>query len=136
MTDERLAMELRAKVRAAMPDVRRDLERLVRIPSVSAPGHDPEPVRRSAECVAEILASAGARVRVLEAPGALPAVVGEVDAELGAPQVLLYAHHDVQPEGTSGWLSPPYEPTERDGRLYGRAAYPITRPACSPMLPR
>ena len=112
--------ELRAKVRAVMPGVRADLERLARIPSVSAAGHDPEPVRRSAACVAEILAASGATVRVLEAPGAHPAVVGEVAGPPGAPRVLLYAHHDVQPEGSTGWLSHPYEPIERDGRLYGR----------------
>ena len=121
MNDADLATELRAKVRAVMPGVRADLERLARIPSVSAPGHDAEPLRRSAACVAEILAASGAAVRVLEAPGAHPAVVGEVAGPPGAPRVLLYAHHDVQPEGApEPWRTPAYEPTERDGRLYGR----------------
>ena len=122
MRDDVLANEIREKVRRVMPGVRRDLERLVRIPSVSAPGHEAEPLRRSAACVAEILAASGARVRILEAPGGHPAVLGEVAGPPGAPRVLLYAHHDVQPEGASGWLTPPYEPAVRDGRLYGRGA--------------
>lgn len=122
-SDLALAASLRAKVRGSMPRLRADLERLVRIPSVSAPGHDPQAVYRSAELVAELLGASGARARLLEAPGAHPAVVGTVDGPAGAPRVILYAHHDVQPEGPRDlWRSDPYEPVEREGRLYGRGA--------------
>ncbi len=104
-----------------MPDVRAGLERLVRIPSVSAAWHDPEVVRRSAHAVAGELSAAGMQTRLLEIDGAHPAVLGTVPAPEGAPTVLLYAHHDVQPTGPIElWSSDPFEPIERDGRLYGR----------------
>ena len=101
------------------------LRDLVRIPSVSAAGHDPAAPRRSAEATAELLRAAGLDdVRLAEVGAAPPYVLGEwLGAGPDAPTVLLYAHHDVQPVGTPDrWTSPPFEPTLRDGRLYARGA--------------
>src|SRR2546429_2627043 len=130
------AEALRERIRSLMPNVRADLERMVRIPSVSAQGFDPEPVQRSAELTRDVLTAAGLDARVLEParPGH-PAVLGRIPAPEGAPTVLLYAHHDVQPPGSEElWTSPPFEPAERDGRLFGRGAAD-DRPAWRSMRP-
>jgi acetylornithine deacetylase/succinyl-diaminopimelate desuccinylase-like protein len=113
--------ELRAAIRREMPGVRADLERLVRIPGIAFAGFDHSHVERSAEAVAELLRGAGIPdVRIVR-QGGQPAVIGSRPAPPGAPTVLLYAHHDVQPVGDrTQWETDPFEPVERDGRLYGR----------------
>lgn len=113
--------DLVARVREVLPSVRTDLENLVRIESVWAdPARHPE-VQRSAETVSLLLREAGFDDVQIVAEGGAPAVIARHPAPAGAPTVLLYAHHDVQPEGDRAqWLSPPFEPTERSGRLYGR----------------
>ena len=112
----------RASVESSFHRIRSDLEDLVRIPSVSAAGFGAENVRRSAEATAEWLRRSGfSDVRLLEVDGSHPAVYGIARGPSRSPKVLLYAHHDVQPPGPADlWESPPFEPTERDGRLFGR----------------
>jgi cysteinylglycine-S-conjugate dipeptidase len=119
MTDD-----LRATVRDLMPALRSDLEDLVRIESVSADPERASEVWRSAEAVADLLRAEGfGSVDIVSADGGGPAVLGHKPGPEGAPTVLLYAHHDVQPENDhADWDSPPFEPTERNGRLYGRGA--------------
>jgi acetylornithine deacetylase/succinyl-diaminopimelate desuccinylase-like protein len=113
--------DLVERVREVLPSVRRDLDDLVRIESVWAdPARRPE-VQRSADAVAKLLSEAGFGDVQIVSEGGAPAVIARHLAPPGAPTVLLYAHHDVQPEGDHGqWQSSPFEPTERDGRLYGR----------------
>ena len=113
--------DLVQRVRDVLPSVRADLEDLVRIQSVWADPQRRDEVTRSADAVAKLLSEAGfGDVRIVSEGGA-PAVIAHHPAPEGAPTVLLYAHHDVQPEGDpAAWDSSPFEPTERDGRLYGR----------------
>jgi cysteinylglycine-S-conjugate dipeptidase len=116
--------QLRERIAADMPRAVAELERLVRIPSMGYPDYDPANVRASAEATKEILEDAGVETaRLLELDGGHPAVFGELAGPEGAPTVLLYAHHDVQPEGpVDQWDTPPFEPIVKDGRMYGRGA--------------
>ena len=116
--------DVRAAVAAAQPEVRAGLERLVRIPSVSADSSAASQLESSAAEVATQLEAAGLpEVEVVRAQGGRPAVLARRPGPAGAPVVLLYAHHDVQPVGDrAAWHSEPFEPVERDGRLFGRGA--------------
>ncbi len=99
------------------------------MPSISTlPAHAGD-VRKAAEFVADGLRAAGLEnVRMLETSTATrqghPLVYGDwLKAGAGKPTVLLYGHYDVQPaEPLDEWLTPPFEPTERDGNLYARGA--------------
>ncbi len=113
---------LRDRVAALMPAVRDDLEALTRIPSVSLDAFDQSHVEASAEATAALLRAEGLEVEIVR-EGGRPAVIGHADGPPGSRTVMLYAHHDVQPPGDEAlWDSPPFEPTERGGRLYGRGA--------------
>ena len=119
--------QLRAKVAEVLPGIRQDLEDLVRIESVSADPARAGEVERSAEAVRALLAAEGCETSIVTAEGGAPAVIAHKPGPEGAPTVLLYAHHDVQPENDhSEWESAPFEPTERPSpsgpRLYGRGA--------------
>jgi cysteinylglycine-S-conjugate dipeptidase len=116
--------ELHRALRRVLPGVRSDLERLVRIPSVSSDPASGAHLEASAQEVARQLTGCGlTEVEVLSAGGGHPAVLGRRPAAPGAATVLLYAHHDVQPVGDAAqWSSDPFVPEERNGRLYGRGA--------------
>ncbi|MCA5923662.1 dipeptidase [Curtobacterium oceanosedimentum] len=142
-TDPALLDALREQVQGALPTTIADLSALVRLPSVSWSAFDPAHVRASAEAVADLARSTGVfeadDVRIVRsAVSGATADVAEADAEAelgqpavlavrparnGKPTVMLYAHHDVQPQGDDAlWETPPFEPTLRGDRLYGRGA--------------
>jgi acetylornithine deacetylase/succinyl-diaminopimelate desuccinylase-like protein len=116
------AAALRERVERLMPQLKEDLVRLARIPSIAFPGFDRAPVAQAHDLVVELLRGAGVpRVGTLSLPDTSPVITGEIPAPPGAPTVLLYAHYDVQPPGDEGaWRTPPFEPAERDGAIYGR----------------
>ena len=108
------------RVRALMPELRRDLDALVRIPSISGDGRPREPLQQAHDMVAALFQAAGVRTWTLDLPDTAPIVMGEIPAPPGAPTVLLYSHYDVVPVDEALWATPPFEPTERDGAVYGR----------------
>ena len=116
--------DLQQTIKDLMPRLTDELKKLVRLPSIAFPGFPAAPVEQTGAAVAALLTEAGLpTVRMMAVPRAPQAVFGERPAAPGAPTVLLYAHYDVQPAGPEeAWTSKPFEPTERDGRLYGRGA--------------
>lgn len=105
---------------------RRQYEALLRIPTVSTlPQHAPD-VERAAQWLADDMRAIGMEgAEVLHlAGGRHPLVLGEWHgAGEAAPTVLLYAHYDVQPAAMEdGWDSDPFEPVERDGRIFCRGS--------------
>ena len=100
-----------------------ELKELLRIPSVSTlPEHAPD-VRRAAEQLRAEMERIGLeKTRLIETAGH-PLVYGEWLGAPGKPTCLCYGHYDVQPpDPLDEWLSPPFEPTERDGNVYARGA--------------
>lgn len=96
------------------------LSRLVdylRHPSISAEGLG---IAEGADYIAEVMRQMGLAVRIMPTAG-WPMVFGEYITQAAAPTVLLYGHYDVQPpDPLDAWITPPFEPTIRDGRLYAR----------------
>ena len=118
---------LAGRVRELMPKLREDLAGLVAIPSVSESGFAASSrpaLLQARDAVAALLEDAGCKqVTSLELPDTAPLVTAEIAAPDGAPTVLLYSHYDVVPPGDlSLWHSPPFEPTERDGAIFGRGS--------------
>src|SRR5580704_680243 len=98
-----------------------ELREFLRIPSVSAKSEHKPDIERAAQWVAEKLKTAGFKT-VQVVPTALhPLVYAESLNAPGKPTILFYGHYDVQPpEPLDLWTSPAFEPTIRNGNLFGR----------------
>jgi acetylornithine deacetylase/succinyl-diaminopimelate desuccinylase-like protein len=109
-------------IRANRERYLRELTAWIACPSISAdPAHAAD-VRASAETVAARMRAAGLSGVVLETSGH-PVAYGEWLGAPGAPTVLIYGHHDVQPaDPLELWTSPPFSGSVRDGKIYGRGS--------------
>ncbi|MGV9630812.1 M20/M25/M40 family metallo-hydrolase [Streptomyces sp. NPDC003487] len=112
-------------VAALMPRARAELAELVAFKSVADFAQFPKSESEgAARWVADALTAEGfTDVALLDTPDGTQSVYGHLRGPEGARTVLLYAHYDVQPPlDEAGWVTPPFELTERDGRWYGRGA--------------
>src|SRR6202043_1331542 len=109
--------------RSQQPRFLEELKSLLRIPSISTLPEHAGDVRRAAESLARELERIGLEhVRVIETSGH-PLVYGDWPHATGKPTCLAYGHSGVQPpDPLDEWISPPFEPTERNGNLYARGA--------------
>lgn len=99
-----------------------ELKQFLRIPSVSADSRHKGDVRKAADFVMSHFRSAGLEAELVETAGH-PICYGHWQKAVGAPTVLIYGHYDVQPpDPLDKWVTPPFEPTVRDGCLYARGA--------------
>jgi cysteinylglycine-S-conjugate dipeptidase len=113
---------LRDRVKLLMPQAWDDLSRAVSFKSV-ADGSQPDECERMAQWTVEAFSAVGIQdVRAYETADGSKTVCGHAPGPPGAPTVLLYFHHDVQPASDEGWKSPAWELTARSGRWYGRGA--------------
>jgi acetylornithine deacetylase/succinyl-diaminopimelate desuccinylase-like protein len=99
------------------------LKALLRMPSVSTDPAFADAMRAAREFLLQRLRTIGMQNVQLLDGGGQPAVFGEWLGAPGRPTIFVYGHYDVQPaDPLELWQSPPFEPTERDGRLYARGA--------------
>ena len=100
-----------------------ELFELLRIPSVSADSKHKGDLRKAAEFIKEKLLNAGVDKAELCETAGFPIVYGEKIIDKNLPTVLVYGHYDVQPaDPLNLWLSPPFEPQIRDGKIFARGA--------------
>ncbi len=100
-----------------------ELKRLVAFPSVSAQPKHKDDLLRCAEWVADHFRQIGLETKLHKTPVHPIITARAASPNRNAPTVLIYGHYDVQPpEPFELWKSPPFEPTIRDGQLFGRGA--------------
>ena len=114
-------MDLIGYIESKREDNLNELKEFLRIPSVSAKSEHKADIERAAQWVAGKLRAAGLENVEIAPTKMHPLVYGESLRAPGKPTILFYGHYDVQPaEPLELWTSPAFEPTVRDGSLYGR----------------
>jgi acetylornithine deacetylase/succinyl-diaminopimelate desuccinylase-like protein len=120
----RMLDQVLERARARRAEAESDLFDLVSIPSVSALPEHRDDCRRAAGWLLDRMRGMGMDANLVDsADGGHPVLVAEWLGRPGAPTLMIYGHYDVQPpDPLDEWLTPPFEPTVRDGFVYGRGA--------------
>lgn len=110
------------QLQQSQPNHLEQLKSLLRIPSISADPAYADSVSQAGKSVLETFLAAGLKAELIETDG--PGLVyAESPPVPGKPVALVYGHYDVQPpDPLDLWTSPPFEPTERNGKLYARGS--------------
>jgi acetylornithine deacetylase/succinyl-diaminopimelate desuccinylase-like protein len=117
--------------RSAEPAIVRELAELVAIPNVAS---DLPNIQRNADHLAGMLRARGVEARLLENPGAPPAVYGELRSPGAKRTIVFYAHYDGQPVDPAQWKTPPWTPVLRDKPL-DQGGRDLPLPAAGQPLP-
>ena len=120
----RMLDQVLERARGRRAEAEGQLFELISIPSVSALPEHRADCTRAAGWLAEKLRALGMDVQLADVlDGGHPVVVAEWLGRPGAPTLTVYGHYDVQPpDPLDEWKTPPFEPTVRDGFVYGRGA--------------
>jgi acetylornithine deacetylase/succinyl-diaminopimelate desuccinylase-like protein len=124
MARQRFPPPVTSEIVPVDPGLLDDLVEWMRIPSISTGGGEAAELERAARWAVDRVRASGGECELVRIGEGNPLVVGELRAaDDDAPTVLIYGHYDVQGPGPLElWSSPPFEPTIRDGRIYGRGA--------------
>jgi acetylornithine deacetylase/succinyl-diaminopimelate desuccinylase-like protein len=127
--------DIQAYLDAHLAEALDDLKAFCRIPSVSTDPAYAAGIAEAAAFVADRLTKAGFSGVELLATGGHPAVFAQIISDPALPTFLVYGHYDVQPpDPLEKWKTPPFEPSERDGRLYARGVSDDKGPLLIPIL--
>lgn len=113
------AQDVRAYRTAHQREILDSFVQFLSIPNVAS---DKANIAKNAEFIVKALAARGVSARLLEVPDAPPVVYAEINPPGAKGTVTFYAHYDGQPVEPAKWATPPFQPTFRGDRLYGRSA--------------
>jgi acetylornithine deacetylase/succinyl-diaminopimelate desuccinylase-like protein len=129
-SDAGLRVKVRSRTEEKRKAILREFAELLAVPNTAS---DPISLGRNAELIKASLERRGLSARLLQEPGAPPAVYAELDPPGASLTLAIYAHYDGQPVNPSEWASPPFVPVLRDGPLEkGGKEEPLDSPRLGP----